>query len=56
MGSQAEQGQLQYDLCHAHQLVGLESTEAEDRAARIEKFVACRSYAYGVDESDVGLP
>jgi ribonucleoside-diphosphate reductase subunit M1 len=57
VGSSAEQGQLQYDLwgITPTRLVGLEWAEAEDRTARIEEFVACRSYAYGVDESDAGL-
>jgi ribonucleoside-diphosphate reductase subunit M1 len=57
VGSSAEQGQLQYDLWGVTptRLVGLEWAEAEDRTARIEEFVACRSYAYGVDESDAGL-
>jgi ribonucleotide reductase alpha subunit len=34
---------------------GLEWAEAEDRTAWIEELTACRSYAYGVDKSDVGL-
>jgi ribonucleoside-diphosphate reductase subunit M1 len=57
VGSSAEQGQLQYDLWGVTPtiLVGLEWAEAEDCTARIEEFIACRSYAYGVDESDAGL-
>ena len=57
MGSPAEQGQLQYDLwgITPTRLVGLEWAEAEDHTARIEEFIACRSYAYGINESDARL-